>query len=84
MNHSMNKKGLHELKRKQNRKRMRLHKWTLEHKIGPEGKDLPHHHAWTKPETKKQEQRRLAKEGLTNAVNTNEAKPEAPIESQQA
>lgn len=75
MNHSMNKKGLHELKRKRNQKRMRLHKQTLEGKIGPERKDLAHHHAWTKPETKKQEQARLAK-GLANAISNNEAKPE--------
>lgn len=80
MNHSMNKKGQHELKRKQNRRRMRLHKHTIEGKIGPEGKDLAHHHAWTKPESKKQEQARLAK-GLANAISTSEAKPEAPVES---
>ena len=43
------KKGRHELRRKRNRERMRRHKWTLEGKIGPEGKDLPHHHAWAKP-----------------------------------
>lgn len=69
MDHSRNKKGLHELKRKQNRKRMRLHKWTTEGKIGPEGKDLAHHHAWSKPETKKQEQARLAK-GLADAIRS--------------
>lgn len=72
MDHSRNKKGIHELKRKRNQKRMRLHKWTLEGKIGPEGKDLPHHHAWTKPETKKQEQARLAK-GLANAIGNNDS-----------
>lgn len=81
MNHSMNKKGLHELKRKENRRRMRLHKWTLEGKIGPEGKNLPHHHAWTKPETKKQEQARLAK-GLADAIHNNEAKPEEGQQTQ--
>jgi hypothetical protein len=71
---SINKKGQHELKRKQNRKRMRLHRLTTEGKIGPnDNTDTPHSFAWTKPETKKQEQRRLAKE-LANAVRENEIK----------
>jgi hypothetical protein len=79
MNHSMNKKGLHELERKAVRKSKRLHKWRTEKfgkhgkpKIGPDDKELAHHFAWTKPETKKQEQRRLAKE-LANVIRSNEA-----------
>ena len=71
------KKGRHEQRRKQNRKRMRLHKHRIEGRIGPEGKDLPHHHAWSKPETKKQEQARLAK-GLADAIRNNQ---EAPAEA---
>lgn len=82
MNHSMNKKGLHELKRKQNRKRMRLHKLTTSGKIGPnDNTDTPHSHAWTKPETKRQEQARLAK-GLADAIHNNEAKPEEGQQTQ--
>lgn len=46
---SFNKKGIHELKRKAVRRRMRLHKMRCDGRIGPEGHDLAHHHAWSKP-----------------------------------
>lgn len=55
------KKGRHELRRKQNRKRMRLHKHLTSGKTGPEGKDLAHHHGFNHL-TKAQKKAALAEE----------------------
>lgn len=62
------KKGRHELRRKLNRERMRRHRLTIEGKVGPEGKDLAHHHGFHKL-TKTQIKAAALAEEKANASN---------------
>lgn len=69
------KKGLHEQKRKENRKRMKMHRLRTEGKIGPDNRDLAHHHGFNKLTKAAKKAAELAE--ATNATPDKVETPEA-------